>query len=47
MIYDGQNHVIQTVSPLNEPTSFIYDGNQNMTNAVDALDSPTNMFTTA
>ena len=28
--YDGQNHIVMTVSPLNETNQFIYDGNNNL-----------------
>ena len=28
--YDGQNHVVMTISPLDETNQFIYDGNNNL-----------------
>lgn len=37
--YDGQDHVTNTVSPLNETNQFIYDGNNNMIETIDPLGS--------
>jgi YD repeat-containing protein len=42
--YDGQDHVIQTVSPLNETNQFIYDGNNNLIVSMDPL-RHSNVFT--
>ena len=35
--YDGQNHIIYTISPLNETNQFIYDGNNNLIQKIDPL----------
>jgi RHS repeat-associated protein len=35
--YDGQDHVVTTISPLNETNQMVYDANQNMVVAIDPL----------
>ena len=36
-IYDGQNHITYTVSPLNEVRQLVYDGNHNVIQSIDPL----------
>ena len=42
--YDGQDHVVQTISPLNETSQFIYDGSNNLIETIDPL-GYSNVFT--
>ena len=35
--YDGQDHVVQTVSPLSETNQFFYDGRNNLIETIDPL----------
>ncbi len=36
-VYDGQNHVVQTISPLNEISQFFYDSGNNLIETIDPL----------
>ena len=36
-VYDGQDHVVTTISPMNETNTFIYDGDHNVLLLVDQL----------
>jgi len=35
--YDGQNHVVRSITPLGETNQFVYDGSNNLTEIIDPL----------
>jgi YD repeat-containing protein len=37
--YDGQNHIVKTIDPRENPTDYEYDRNHNLINVTDALEN--------